>query len=86
MQYFELSMMPELSEKTNNVFNTLRQLIYSVVIDRKIVFHKLKCNCSEPILVQCHISIPPENVKKPLVFWRFQRVYKCDTGLKLVKK
>ena len=64
MQYFELSMMPELSEKTNNVFNTLRQLIYSVVIDRKIVFHKLKCNCSEPILVQCHISIPPENVRK----------------------
>ena len=22
----------------------------------------------KPILVQCHISIPPENVKKPMVF------------------
>ena len=26
------------------------------------------------ILVQCHISIPPENVKKPMVFWRFQGI------------
>ena len=23
---------------------------------------------------QCHISIPPENVRKPIVFWRFQGV------------
>ena len=30
----------------------------------------------QPILVQCHISIPTEN---------FQGVQKCDTGLKWVK-
>ena len=24
-----------------------------------------------PFLVQCHIYIPPENVREPLVFWRF---------------
>ena len=27
-------------------------------------------------LVQCSISIPPENVRKPKVFWRFQGLYK----------
>ena len=37
------------------------------------------------ILVQCHISIPPENVRKPMVFWHFQGVKKCDIGLKSVK-
>ena len=26
----------------------------------------------KPILTKCSISIPPENVRKPLVFWRFQ--------------
>ena len=26
----------------------------------------------QPILAQCHISILPENVKKPKVFLRFQ--------------
>ena len=31
-----------------------------------------------------YISIPPENFRKPLVFWRFQGVKKCDTGLKWV--
>ena len=30
------------------------------------------------------ISISPENVRKPLVFWRFQGVEKFDTGLKWV--
>ena len=34
---------------------------------------------------KCHISIPLENVSKPKVFWRFQGVYKCYTGLKWVK-
>ena len=29
-----------------------------------------------PIIVQYNISIPPENVRKPMVFWRFQGVYK----------
>ena len=28
----------------------------------------------QPILSQCSISITPENVRKPLVFWRFQGV------------
>ena len=27
---------------------------------------------SHLILAQCSISVPPENVKKPKVFWRFQ--------------
>ena len=36
------------------------------------------------IKAYCHISIPPENVRKPKVFLRFQGVYKCDTGLKWV--
>ena len=36
--------------------------------------------------IQCHISIPPGNIRKPLVFWRFQGVWKCDTGLKWVNR
>ena len=36
----------------------------------------------QPILVPCHISIPPENVRKPMAFWRFQGVSKRDIGLK----
>ena len=24
--------------------------------------------CDQPILVQCHISVPPENFRKPMVF------------------
>ena len=35
-----------------------------------------------PILNQCFISIPPENVRKSLVF----RGYRTGTGLKGVKK
>ena len=27
---------------------------------------------NKPILTQCSISLPHENVKKPLVFWSFQ--------------
>ena len=27
-----------------------------------------------PILAQCFISIPSENVRKPLVFWCFQEI------------
>ena len=38
----------------------------------------------KPILAQCHVSISPENVRKPLVFSRFQGVQKYDTGLKWV--
>ena len=34
--------------------------------------------CVNPILVQCHISVPPENVKT----FGFRGVSKCDTGLK----
>ena len=39
----------------------------------------------ESILVQCHISIPSENVRKSIFFWRFQEIEKCDIGLKYVK-
>ena len=28
----------------------------------------------KPILVQCHISIPPDYVTKPKIFWHFQEV------------
>ena len=45
-------------------------------------FHLQLYTCVNPILVQCHISVPPENVRKHLVFGRFQGVSKCDTGLK----
>ena len=27
-----------------------------------------------PILVHCHISIAPENIRKPMVFWRFEEI------------
>ena len=37
-----------------------------------------------PFLVQCHISILLENVRKRKVFRRFQGVQKCDIGLKQV--
>ena len=32
-----------------------------------------------------HIYIPPENVRKPNVFWRFQGVYNWNISLKFVK-
>ena len=35
-----------------------------------------------PISFQCSISIPPENARKPEVFWSFQRVKKLNIGLK----
>ena len=35
-------------------------------------------------LAQWSISIPPRNIRKPLVFWHFQGVYKWSTGLKWV--
>ena len=34
------------------------------------------------IFNQCCISISPENVKKPLVFLRFQGILKWNTGMK----
>ena len=33
-----------------------------------------------PIFSECYISVPPENVRKPSVFWRFQEVQKCNIG------
>ena len=39
------------------------------LVDQRTAAYHLK-----PILVQCHISITPENVRKPLVFRRFQGV------------
>ena len=34
---------------------------------------------------QCSISMPPENVKKPKVFWWLQGVQKRNTGIKLIE-
>ena len=33
---------------------------------------KVKILSTELIIIQCYISIPRENVRKPMVFWRFQ--------------
>ena len=33
-----------------------------------------RCGIFWAILVECHISIAPENVRKSKVFWRFQGV------------
>ena len=49
------------------------------------------CNASKcyegpwPILRQSTISIPPENVSKLEVFWRFQGVLKCSMDLNGLK-
>ena len=50
-------------------------------------------NLSDERLAELHNPIyhkipflPPENVKKPLVFWRFQRMERWNIGLKRVKK
>ena len=39
----------------------------------------------QPILAQCSISTPPENVRKPLAFRSFQGLYKWNSGVKWVK-
>ena len=44
----------------------------------------VEINCLQPILSQCSISIPPENVRKPEVFWCFQGVHKLNIGLMLI--
>ena len=54
---------------------------------------QLKMNCSfpskyishQPISGQCSISIPPENVRKPLVLWHFQGVKERNIGMRWVK-
>ena len=38
----------------------------------------IKYSYYQPISHQCSICIPPEKVIKPLVFWRFQGVYKWN--------
>ena len=43
-------------------------------------------NLNSPISGQCSLSIPPENVWKPNVFWRFQGVYKGSIDLKWVNR
>ena len=35
-----------------------------------------------PIFTKSFISIPPENVKKSKIYWRFQGLYKWKIGLK----
>ena len=40
--------------------------------------------CSKPIFNQCSASIPPENIRKPEVFWCFQGVQKWYIGWKWV--
>ena len=41
--------------------------------------------CVNPILRQCSISIPPENMKTSLVFWCFQGVWNRNFALKWVR-
>ena len=37
--------------------------------------------CIWPILSHCSISLLPENVRRPAVFWSFQGVYKYNFGV-----
>ena len=58
-------------------FNTFAfiYMLWKNYVDLNINTKSINYNNSFwPILVQCHISVPPENVRKPLVFWRFQGV------------
>ena len=43
-----------------------------------------RCLFHELFLAQCAISVPPENIRKTCVFWRFIGVQKWDIGLKWV--
>ena len=47
--------------------------------EAKIVFKQYS-----PIFKKCPIFIPPENIRKPELFWCFQGVYKWNIGWKWV--
>ena len=55
----------------------LRQILSDYFI-YSIMLNIWNANIFKPILVQYFISIPLENARKPLVFWRFSK-YKNET-------
>ena len=67
-----------------NIRTSWEALIFSFFDNDTAIFLKKTMAKTQSILAQCSISIPPENVRKPLVFWRFQRIKKWNTGLKWI--
>ena len=69
LSYTEIYWEPSWISKME-LFAKIVKIFYPLRVHQLLAFN--------PFLVRCHISIPPENVRKPMVFRYFQGLYKWD--------